>query len=357
MSQKKLTPSKPPLQGQKSFVAPKKIAIALQGGGAHGAFTWGVLDKFLEDGRFEIEGLSGTSAGGLNAVALAQGLMNGGLKGAREELYRLWRSIADLSIFSPLKPLPYEMMTGYYNLDNSPGYLALNFLMGLFSPYEINPMGFNYFRDFIGDFFDFDLLSQCPTKLFLCATQVSSGKLKIFSTHEMSLDALMASACLPNMFHSVKIGDEHYWDGGFVGNPPIYPLIDSCETSDIVVIQLSVMSRKLLPRSASEIIERHKEITYNSCLMREMRSIDFVTDLIDKGLIPKDKIKRLFMHLIRDEALFCSLELSSALNSSWDFLEFLYTHGRQVATSWIKEHYDGVGVRTTTNIHKEFVAN
>lgn len=336
----------------------KKVAFALQGGGAHGAFTWGILDKFLEDGRFEIEGLSGTSAGGLNSVALIQGMMKGGPEGARKELHHLWQSVAKMSSMGPFKNTPYESFLGQYNLDRSLGYIGMNFLKSMFSPYEFNPFNIDPFKDFIEDFFDFEALREYrKIKLFLCATQVSSGKLKLFSLEDLSLDVIRASACLPFLFQAVKIGDEHYWDGGFVGNPAIYPLIYNCETSDIFVVQLSVMRRKQLPRTAAEIRDRHKEITYNACLMREMRSIDFVTELIDKGLLDKDKIKRLFMHLLRDENLFGSLNISSALNASWDFIEFLFNQGRLVAHDWIRKHYDDIGVRTTTDMHKDFVSN
>ena len=336
----------------------KKVAFALQGGGSHGAFTWGVLDRILEDGRIDIEGISGTSAGGLNAVALCQGMIKGGKEGARAELKKLWKSVSDLAVGSPLKPLPFEGSVGHYNLDHSPGYLSLHMIQSLLSPYELNPLNINPFRGFVEEFFDFKALNAFnEIKLFLCATQVSTGKLRLFHTEDLSVDTVLASACLPHLFQAVRIDDEYYWDGGFVGNPAIYPLIDSCSTSDIVVVQIRVMRRHTLPMTAIQIHDRHAEITYNACLMREMRSIDLITRLIDKGLLDSQKVKRLFMHLIRDEPLFSSLEMSSALNASWDFLTFLFHQGRSCATTWLASHFDDIGVCTSASIYKDFVSD
>jgi NTE family protein len=338
--------------------SPKKIALALQGGGTHGAFTWGVLDAFLEDERFEIEGLSGTSAGGLNAVALIQGHMQDGREGARRELRRLWTAVGDMAQLSPFKNMPFQDFLGNYNLDNTPGYTFMGLLETLFSPYEFNPLNINFFKAFVENFFDCEALrSYQKIKLFLCATQVSSGKLKIFSTQDLSQEVILASACLPYFFQAIEIEGEHYWDGGFVGNPAIYPLIYDCDTPDMVIVQLSAMRREALPRTAHEIRDRHKEITYNACLMREMRSIEFITQLLDKGFLDPQKVKKLFIHLIRDEELFSRLNISSALNGNTSFLEFLFAQGRQSAQAWIKAHYADVGHKTTTNIHQDFVSN
>lgn len=336
----------------------KKIAIALQGGGAHGAFTWGVLDSLLEDGRFEIEGLSGTSAGGMNAVALAQGMIQGGLQGARDEMKRFWRKIADGGLMSPYHR-PFSEMS--FDMHMAPPFDPFRFFASLmqnvFSPYQTNPLNINILRDMVEEFFDFELLrSTKDLKLFLCATHVNTGKLKLFTLDTLTPKKMLASACLPFLFHAVEVDGENYWDGGFVGNPAIYPLIYTCDTADIMVIQLTVMNRKRLPLTASEVIERHKEITYNACLMREMRMIDFVGDLMSKGVIQEGTMKRLNMHLIRNEDLFNTIDLSSALNPDWNFICFLFEEGRKSGKKWISEHYDAVGVRHSTNLHKEFVA-
>ena len=363
VSGKKLPQNLSPTLAQKRSLAPsrglperKKIALALQGGGSFGAFTWGVLDAFLEDGRLEIEGVSGTSAGALNALALTQGLARGGAEEARKSLRTLWEKVAEYSVFSPYQSTPGNQEgAGAYSLDHSVGYIFMNALQTVLSPYQFNPMNYNVLRNLLEEVFDFDLIREkSPAKIFLCATQVFSGKLKIFQKPDVSLDVAQASCCLPSLFHAVQVDGEYYWDGGFVGNPAIYPLIYHCTTPDVLVVQLSVMNRKRLPMTADEILSRHKEITYNACLMREMRSIEFVTRLIDQGTIQGD-FKRLFMHLIRDEDFFSTTEVSSALNSQKGFVELLFHQGYQVAKAWLAENFDAIGVRSTTDLHKDFV--
>lgn len=350
-------PPKESSKPAKSTPPRKRVALALQGGGAHGAFTWGVLDAFLEDGRVDIEGISGTSAGGMNAVACIQGYMKGGREGARKELRRFWEVISDYALVnSPLRPSFQNQLMGNPNLGDSPSYIWMNFLQGMLSPYQLNPMNLNPLESFAKQFFEFEALRQFKgMQLFLCATHVATGKLKIFKLEELRLEALLASACLPFLFHAVEIDGEHYWDGGFVGNPAIYPLIYECETPDVMVIQLTAMQRPDLPQTSREIIDRHKEITYNACLMREMRSINFISKLIDDGLLDANKIKRLNVHLIRNEETFEKLEISSALNADLRFLEHLFKEGRKTGKDWLEKHYDDIGVRTTAEIQKDFV--
>ena len=346
-----------PASSQESSSPRKRVAIALQGGGAHGAFTWGVLDAFLEDGRVDVEGISGTSAGGMNAVAFIQGYMKGGREGARKELRRFWEVISDYALVSsPFRPSLQNQLMGNPNLGDSPGYIWMNFLQGMLSPYQLNPMNVNVLESFAKSFFDFEALRNVKDmRLFLCATHVATGKLKIFRLEDLKLEVLLASACLPFLFHAVEIEGEHYWDGGFVGNPAIYPLIYECETPDVMVIQLTAMHRPDLPQTSREIIDRHKEITYNACLMREMRSINFISKLIDDGLLDPNKIKRLNVHLIRNEETFEKLEISSALNADLRFLEHLFQEGRKTGKAWLEKHYDDIGVRTTAEIQKDFV--
>ena len=337
--------------------SPKKISLALQGGGAHGAFTWGVLDYLLEDGRLEIEGLSGTSAGGMNAVALAQGLLKGGREGARAEMRRFWRAVADFGAFgSDFKALfPGEKPFGASPEDPMQTFTRL--MQNVMSPYQMNPLNVNPLRDLVETFFDFDILQSAKDlKLFLCATHINTGKLKLFTLDTLTPQKILASACLPFLFQAVEVDGENYWDGGFVGNPAIYPLIYACETASIMIVQLTVMNRNRLPLTAHEVIERHKEITYNACLMREMRMIDFVTDLIEKGVIKDPNIKRLNIHLIRNEKFFSTIDLSSAMNTNWHFMELLFQTGRKTAKAWLEDNYQHIGVRHSTNLHKEFVA-
>eukprot|EP00210_Caulerpa_lentillifera_P008984 g8575.t1 len=344
---------KPPQQ--KKTPRKKVVGLALQGGGSHGAFTWGVVDALLEDGRLDIEGVSGTSAGGMNAVAIIQGLMRDGLNGARQGLNDLWDEIAMSSLSSPLKPNPIDTLCGYYNLDRSPGYWMSNMMQMFCSPYMLNPLGLNPLEPLVRKLFDFDALQAYKErKLFLCATHVKTGKLKNFSLGELTPDVLLGSACLPFLFQSIEVKGGHYWDGGFVGNPAIYPLIYGCDTQDFIVIQLTVMNRMndSLPVTAQEIKDRHKEITYNACLMREMRAIDFISQLIEKG---KLDLKKVNMHLIKNEEVFRPLHMSSALNTDRLFLEHLYHEGRKTGQDWLKENFDKIGHTSSFDIAENFV--
>ena len=259
-------------------------------------------------------------------------------------MQRLWRKVSAMGAgsasYRPFSPLEAHMHIPKVD----PMQFFTGLMQSMLSPYQTNPLNINVLRNLVEEFFDFDVLRAADKlKLFLCATHVATGKLKIFTLNTLTADKILASACLPFLFQAVEIEGEHYWDGGFVGNPAIYPLIYDCEAPDIIVIQLSVMNRKRLPLTAAEITERHKEITYNACLMREMRMIDFVTDLIDQGIIEDKKIRRVNMHVIRNESLFRELDMSHALNPNWDLIEFLYHEGRKTATQWLEENRDKIG--------------
>lgn len=334
----------------------KVVALALQGGGTHGAFTWGVLDALMEDGRIEVEGLSGTSAGGMNSVAFAQGYIKGGAEGAREEVKRFWKMIEEASKTSPLRPSPMDEMMGSHTLRGSPLYLWMNLMGGFLSPYQTNPLNINPLKDMVRSFFDFDLLRKATNpKIFLCATHVKSGKLKIFTGKELTEEAMLASACLPFLFQAVEVDGDFYWDGGFSGNPAIYPLIYNCKTKDIIVVQLTQSYRDEVPTTAAAITDRHKEITYNSCLLREMRAIYFITQLIERGAITDKSVKKLNMHLIRNKGVFDELDLSTALNTQPNFLEHLFQAGQATGREWIKENFKDIGVKSTANIEADFV--
>lgn len=334
----------------------KKVAIACQGGGSHGAFTWGVLDRLLEDGRFEIEGLTGTSAGGMNAVAVAQGLAKGGNKGARETLKLFWDRIAESGKNSSLNNRgPIDKHMEKWTMYNSPGFLTFEFLSRMFSPYELNPMGKDPLKDVINKTFDFELLrKQKACKVFLCATHVFTGKLTIFKTEELKTECMLATACLPTIHNAVMVDGEYYWDGGFIGNPVMFPLIYDCDTSDIILIQLNPTIRNKLPTSAREIGDRLNEITNNASVVREMRAIHLIAQLQDEGIIPPGRMKRVHMHLIEDEAVFQELGWGSKLNTEPEFFNHLFTKGRAAADAWIKQNYDNVGKRTTAPIKEHF---
>lgn len=335
----------------------KKVSIALQGGGSHGAFSWGVLDRLLEDGRFEIEGLTGTSAGGMNAVAVAQGLIKGGNQGAREELKAFWQKISESGKNSPLNQRgPIDKALGKYTMYHSPGFVIFDYLSRMFSPYELNPLQIDPLKDVIVKSFDFDAIRKSKlVKLYLCATHVRTGKLRIFDTQEMSVEALQATACLPTIHSAVKVDGEYYWDGGFIGNPVFFPLIYDCETADIILIQLNPTVRDKLPTTAREIADRLNEVTNNASVVREMRAISLISDLIDQGELDAKKHKRVHMHVIEDEEVFAELGWSSKLNTEWEFFMHLFEKGRLAADKWIKENYEHVGKKTTAPMREHFV--
>lgn len=335
----------------------KKISLALQGGGSHGAFTWGVLDQLLEDGRFIIDGISGTSAGGMNGACVIQGLMTDGADGARYMLHQYWRN---LSTLTQHPETPFSIMTksfnalnpfleGTYqhppfNLTHHPGYALMKRMINSFSPYDLNPFDHNPFEDFIKTYFDVTILRNAnPYKLFLAATHVQSGKIKIFKNQDITEKALLASACLPHLFKAIAIDQEHYWDGGMIANPAIFPLIDDCDAKDILVVQITKSTCKTIPQNIQDIDDRFKEITFNSCLVREMRAIHRITKLIDDGIIPKNRLKRINIHLIKNEDVFLHLNASSTLNTHWDFLQYLYHAGKETANQWIKAHFHTIG--------------
>ncbi|MBP6985564.1 MAG: patatin-like phospholipase family protein [Alphaproteobacteria bacterium] len=334
----------------------KKIALGLQGGGSHGAFTWGVLDALLEDTRIEIIGISGTSAGGMNAAALLQGYNKNGREGARAEMRRFWKLLSARTNLNPFKTNLIQMFTGNHSLRGSPSYAWMNMLRETYSPYDLNPMDINPLRDLVHDFFDCSLLHQpSKLKLFLCATHVKSGKLHIFKGKKITEEALLASACLPNIFKAVEIDGEHYWDGGYVGNPALFPLIYNCPTKDIAIIQLMTSFREDLPKQKEAICDRHKEITYNACLLREIRAIHLISTLVERKVITDKSFKNIHLHLIRNNELFKNLDLSTTMNTEWSFIEYLFEAGYTSGKSWLMENYDRIGVSSSADIERDFI--
>ena len=333
----------------------KRINLALQGGGAHGAFTWGVLDWLLEDDRIDIDGISGTSAGAMNAVALASGYHAGGSEGAREALERFWRRVSEHAFLSPIKRSPLDVALGQWSLDFSPSYLAFDLISRFASPYEFNPLNVNPLREVVEETVDFEAVRACDgLRLFLSATNVQTGKIRVFSGKEITLDAVMASACLPHMFQAVEIDGVPYWDGGYMGNPPLYPLFYETGTQDTVLIQINPIERAETPRTAREILNRLNEITFNSTLLREMRSIDFVSRLIQEGKLSAEKYMDVRLHRIDGEEL-KPLQASSKVNAEWAFLKELHRIGRETAASWVERNFDHIGNRSTVDLRAEFL--
>ncbi len=319
----------------------KRVNLALQGGGAHGAFGWGVLDRLAEDGRLEVEGLSAASAGSVNAVIYAQGLMNGGNDGARKALEKFWRAISDAGT-------PY-----------APATMILQSLTGVFSPYQFNPFNLNPLREVLEKNVDIQAVQACDrVALFICATNVRNGQPRIFNTRELTLDMVLASACVPSMFHAVEVAGEHYWDGGYMGNPPLYPLIYNTRSRDIVIVHINPIVRPQLPTTAHEIQNRLNEITFNSSLIRELRAIAFVTKLIDEGWLKdeyRDKLKRVLIHSIRSDGVMCDLSVASKLNTNWQFLCELRDRGRATAAAWLEQAYEHIGERSTVDLRTEYL--
>ena len=256
----------------------KIISLALQGGGSHGAFTWGVLDEILADERLEIEAISGTSAGSMNAAVAAYGLEIGGIEQARKLLKQFWVNVAQIGALSPIQPTLFDRLTGNHNLDYSPAFLGFDFLSRMLSPYQFNPLGLNPLREILLDLIDFERLGRCTRiELYISATNVRTCGLKVFHGHEVTADALLASACLPFMFKAVEIGGDSYWDGGFMGNPTLYPLIHKCRTQDIVIVQINPIFRPDVPMTSSAILDRINEISFNSSLLHELRGLTSIS--------------------------------------------------------------------------------
>ena len=329
----------------------KRINLALQGGGAHGAFTWGVLDRLLDDERIEIEAISGTSAGAMNAAAFATGYAADGREGARVALNKFWAQISELDRFSPVQRSLFQWLIGSYTLDHSPSLMAFETLTKAFSPYQINPLNYNPLRDILNDQIDFDLVHHaCPVKLFISATNVSTGRARIFDNAEISPQVLLASACLPHLFQAIEIDGQHYWDGGFMGNPSIYPLIYESGSRDVVIVQINPLCRDEVPKTPREIQNRVNEISFNASLMHEMRAIHFVSRLIRSGALEEGRYKLMHMHAIDAEAELVPLGASSKFNADEYFLAALKEIGQRVAGDWLTANFDRLGKESTVDL-------
>lgn len=333
----------------------KPINLALQGGGAHGAFTWGVLDRLLACGHFEFKGLTGTSAGAINAAVLADGFVKGEADGARAALKDFWKKVSFWGRASPIQRTLFDVVLGNWSLDHSPGYLFFDVLSRFTSPYDFNPLNLNPLRDLIAETIDFDRVRACECfRLFIAATNVHSGKIRVFENADLSADSLMASACLPHLFQAIEIDGIPYWDGGFMGNPPLFPLFYKTAVPDTLLIQINPIERHETPKTARDIVNRMNEITFNSTLLRELRAIDFVTRLLEKGHLDAKDYMRVRMHRIHGGEAVDTLSASSKMNAEWAFLKHLRDIGRTAAEHWLKHHYDDVGVRESFNLRTEF---
>lgn len=333
----------------------KMIGLALQGGGSHGALTWGVLDHILEDERLEIASISGTSAGAMNAVVLAQGFHEGGRRGARDALSAFWLALSDAARFSPVQRSWWGYLNRDFNLDNSPSYLFFDNLTRLFSPYELNPLDINPLRDLLASTVDFDRVNACATpKIFITATNVRTGQARVFTQPNLSVEAIMASACLPTVYQAVEIDGEAYWDGGYIGNPALYPLVDQTDCRDIVIVQINPMTRKTVPRTGRDILNRVNEISFNSALIKELRAIHLLHQLIEAEGIEAERYRDMRIHLIHADEGLQDLDSSSKLNADWTFLRHLYQSGTAWARNWLEANYDEIGARSTLDLNELF---
>ena len=354
-----------PKSHPKSSATHKPINLALQGGGAHGAFAWGVMDKLIEDGRLVFDGISGTSAGSMNAVVYAYGRTTGGPDGAREALEKFWKAVSDagqrFSIVRQMFQNPFlsAAQNGFAASAVSPSFEALKFITDSFSPYQLNPTNWNPLLNLLNEQVDFDRLNVCKeTKLFLSATNVRSGKVRVFNTNEITASAVMASSCLPHLFQAVEIDGEYYWDGGYMGNPSLFPLFYNTTAGDVLIVHINPIERDKLPQTSPEIYDRVNEVTFNSSLIKELRAVAFVQKLLDEGWLKdeyRDQLRYVRIHSLRADKALADLSAASKFFSEWDFLIMLRDRGRDFAQQWLEENFDAVGKRSTVDLRAEFL--
>ena len=332
----------------------KRINLALQGGGALGAFTWGVLDHLLEDGRLTIEGISGASAGAVNAIMLADGLARGGPEEARKRLGEFWRAASLGGNLPEMQRRAVDRLFAFWPIEDTPVGLWMQALTRYLSPYDFNPLNINPLKDLVGRFVDFNAVRAFKElQLFVSATNVRTGELHVFRRDEMIAEMIVASACLPHLFRAVEIEGEAYWDGGYTGNPALYPLIGSTQTENLLLVQINPVRRKQVPKTQDEILARINEITFNASLMSELRGLSFVGKLIDEGKLQRGtgagQYRRINVHRIALTGSAQTLDAASRLSTDYDFFEMLRTNGRRAARRFLDAHYDDIGVRSTVD--------
>jgi NTE family protein len=334
--------------------ARKTINVALQGGGSHGAYSWGVLDALLEDERIEIGAISGASAGAMNAVVFADGLATGGREGARRSLREFWLSVSQEGSLSPAQRKWFDYYFGGFSFSASPAFQWLDALANYASPYDFNPFNLNPLRDHLVGIVDFDRLRRTDDlKLFVAATNVHTGKGEIFKRGALTVDHIMASACLPRLFQAVEIDGVPYWDGGFAGNPPLWPLFYETDCNDAIIVQINPIERDSTPRTPREIVDRVNEISFNSALLAELRAINFVNRLLDEGALDPARYKRVHVHRIGGDGKLEGFGAATKVDTSWPFLETLRELGRESAKQWLQRNFDAIGVRGTLDLAAE----
>jgi NTE family protein len=349
------------------------VNLALQGGGAHGAFTWGVLDALLEAGSLDFEGVTGASAGAMNAVVMADGWARGVAarrdprEAARELLKLFWDTIA-------AQPSPFSAAPNLPGFPGLPGFgwtvlpplrdaMAMNpmalwfdLVSRLFSPYQLNPLNYNPLETVLKPLIDFERLRrEAPFKLFVCATNVRTGRARVFREHELELPMLLASACLPFTFQAVAVDDSHYWDGGYMGNPALFPLFYATKTRDIVLVQINPLTRGEVPDTSQEIVERMNEISFNASLIHELRSIAFVQRLLKENRLDPKRYKQVLMHMIAAEEKMRAYGAASKYNTSPAFVAELCALGRATARDWLEQKIEYIGHASSVPIEQVFL--
>ena len=328
---------------------PVLVDLALQGGGSHGAFTWGVLDRLIEEPWLKIEAISGTSAGAMNAALVADGWTQGGAEGARAALEAYWRRVSQAAAFSPLQRSPLDRMMGRWTLDTSPAYIAMDLMARVVSPYDLNPLGLNPLRAVLAESIDFERLARAPIRLFITATSVRTGRGRIFRNKEITADVLLASACLPTMFHAVEIDGEPFWDGGYAGNPTLTPLVRESDACDTILVQINPRERLEPPRTANEILNRLNEISFNSPLMKELRMMALLRQVADPGHGEGARWAKMRTHRIMTDAL-AEFGASSKMNAEWAFVSMLKEEGRKSADAFLNAHGEDIGKQSSADL-------
>lgn len=333
---------------------PLPIDVALQGGGSHGAFTWGVVERIFEEPGLHVESITGASAGSMNAAVIAHGYMQGGPAGVKVALEKFWRSVSDAARFSPIQRTPFDHATGNWSLDSSPGYWFFDFFSRVFSPYEVNPGNLNPLRDILEASIDFERLKDSPIKLFINATNVRTGLPRVFRNGELNADVILASACLPLIHQAIEIDGDAYWDGGFSGNPLLTPLIHDRKARDILLVQINPVERPGVPRTARDILNRLNEISFNSSLKKELRGIAMFQQLIGSGHALADvdwaqDWATVRLHRVTTPMM-VELNASSKLNAEWEFISLLRQEGRDRTDAFLQAHGGDLGVRSSYDI-------
>ncbi len=331
----------------------KVVNLALQGGGSHGAFTWGVLDRLLEEEALHFEGITGTSAGAVNAVVLADGLAAGGREGARNALRAYWQKVSALFARGIFRPSLIDKGSPDFGLEHSPGFRFFEPMIYFASPYQANPFNHNPFSDLLAEAINFERVrQQTEVKLFLCATNVQTAKVKIFASKELRVEHVLASTCLPLLMQAVEVDGEYYWDGSYAGNPAIFPLVYDCDSRDILMVHITPAERPGVPTTSPAIMNRMQEISFNTSLIREMRTISSLNKLVEQGRMGGGKL--MLVHVIEAEEFITAFSWSSRLNADWDFLLHLHNMGRARADQWLEVNFNRLGIESTVDLDTKY---